>query len=287
MSFTVFPELPSDHLDKPTAHFAEFLAYPVIDKPLRLKVTSNEGLNVPPNPLGTYTILMETCDVSEARTREMRRQWQASKSKSFDYMDFNKIGNFNDMHFSAKPNTWAGKTRETIDASNDLLIICRLYDSTAQGTFPSIKFIGAFWETDHVLPASRRLPLQAIDPGDPFEHPNDLLRRFPRLRVLYIIVKPQDLIIEPKRVTFTTNYYRDYIQTENQVPPKTFNARQRIYYEVPRAIVKMYAKRVEGIYSKMKEASIAMRTGRDLPPLVIRVMTWKNAPGVRGRFDRD
>lgn len=132
------------------------------------------------------------------------------------------------------------------------------------------------------------LPLQAIDPGCPFEHPTDLLRRFPRLRVLYIIVKPQDIIIKPRRVIgVTTNYYRDYIQTENQAPPKTFNARQRIYYEVPGAIVKKYATGVEWVYSKMKQASIASRTGRDLPPLVIRVMTWKNAPGVRGRFDRD
>lgn len=229
---------------------------------------------------------METCDLSEARTREMKRQ--ASKSKSFDYMDFNKIGNFTDMHFNVKPDTWAGKRRETIDASNDLLIICRLHDSTAQGTFPSIKFIGAFWETGTVRRINQYLPLQAIDPGCPFEHPTDLLRRFPRLRVLYIIVKPQDIIIKPRRVIgVTTNYYRDYIQTENQAPHKTFNARQRIYYEVPGAIVKKYATGVEWVYSKMKQASIASRTGRDLPPLVIRVMTWKNAPGVRGRFDRD
>ncbi|KLO88933.1 uncharacterized protein LW93_12349 [Fusarium fujikuroi] len=223
----------------------------------------------------------------------IEERWRPSKSLSLRYMDPSTIrstgirtGSFTDMHFRVRPNTWAGKTIESIDASNDLIIVCRLHARTRPTTCPSVESMGAFWETDTVRRINQYLPVQAIIHGCPFEHPTDLLQRFPRLRVLYIIVKPQDIIIEPTRVSFTTNYYRDYIQTENQVPPKTFNARQRIYYEVPRAIAKKYATSVEWVYSKMKEASIASRMGRDLPPLVIRVMTWKNAPGVRGRFDR-
>ncbi|KAF4417144.1 hypothetical protein FACUT_12402 [Fusarium acutatum] len=191
------------------------------------------------------------------------------------------------MHFCVPPNTWVGTRSESIDTSNDLIIVCRLPVSTTWTQFAAVESIGVLYEFDPTNHIPQWSPLVPNDFEYPLECPRELLRRFPRLRVLYIIVKPQDTIEQvvdpPQSTEHMTNYHQDYTQTVNSVPPKTFNARQRIYYELP----KMMCKGLESIYHRMREASIKSRLGTKLPPLVIRVMTWKHAPGVRGRFDRN
>ncbi|KAI1015824.1 hypothetical protein LB505_003987 [Fusarium chuoi] len=182
------------------------------------------------------------------------------------------------MHFGIPPDTWAGTAGESIDVSKDLIIICRLPILGTTTKFPAVESIGALYEfnpTAHVREGSPFIPTNL---EYPLENPARLLYRFPRLRVLYIIIQPR--MIDPT-VERMTNYHLDYTQTVNQVPPKTFNARQRVYYEVPQAITK--TRGLELIYQRL----VAFRSSRDVPPLVIRIMTWKNAPGVRGRFDRD
>ncbi|KAF4502785.1 Clavaminate synthase [Fusarium agapanthi] len=99
---------------------------------------------------------------------------------------------FTGLHFGIPPNTWAVTARESIDVSNDLIVVCRLPVSTTWTTFPTVESIGALYEVDpsnisqssSLVPAHLRYPLG---------NPTGLLRRFPRLRVLYIIVKPQDI----------------------------------------------------------------------------------------------
>ncbi|KAF5570907.1 hypothetical protein FPHYL_852 [Fusarium phyllophilum] len=186
------------------------------------------------------------------------------------------------MRFCIPPNTWTGTRNESIDTSNDLIIVCRLPRTPTTSTqFGAVESIGVPYEYNPLNEILQWYPLVPVGLNrDPLDYATDFLQRFPRLRVLYIIVKPQD-ISAPQFTEYMTNYHWDYTQTVNQVPPKTFNARQRIYYEVPERM----CRGLISTYQRVKDASVASRDGTDLPPLVIRVMTWKQAPGVRGRFD--
>ncbi|KAF5714716.1 hypothetical protein FMUND_7287 [Fusarium mundagurra] len=211
------------------------------------------------------------------------QQWRPQTPLTLDYVQNHTLPTFAGMRFCVPPNTWKGTGNETIDASNDLIIICRLPAITTTWTqFGGVESAGVlykFYSTDDIAPWSPIFPTGFDE--YPLACAREFLRRFPRIRVLYIIVKPQDIVANPQQSTMT-NYHYDYTQTVNQIPPKTFNARQRIYYEVPEVM----CRGLESTYSVVRSASVAMRRGSELPPLVIRVMTWKYGPGVRGRFDR-
>ncbi|KAG5754648.1 hypothetical protein H9Q69_005783 [Fusarium xylarioides] len=222
------------------------------------------------------------------------QQWRPRTPLTLDYVQNHTIRTYTGMRFCVPPNTWAGTGNETIDASKDLIIICRLPGiPTTLSQFADVESVGVlyrFYPIEDIMRWSPILPT-GLDEY-PLASAREFLRRFPRLRVLYIIVKPQDINdIDPQefaeymRMTnrTMTNYHYDYTETVNQIPPKTFNARQRIYYEVP----EVTCRGLESTYSVVSGASIVTRLGTDLPPLVIRVMTWKQAPGVRGRFDRN
>ncbi|KAF5669793.1 hypothetical protein FDENT_11431 [Fusarium denticulatum] len=196
-------------------------------------------------------------------------------------MQSHTIRNYTGLHFAIPPNTWAGTASEFIDVSKDLIIIVSgLPAPTTWQTFPTVESIGALYEYDPSGNLSHSSPgFTPAAPRFPLGFRAEFLQPFPRLRVLYIIVKPQDIIeqvVNPQQSTMT-NYHRDYTQTVHQFPPKTFNTRLRIYYEMP----EMRCTGLEFIYEWIKQTSAVV------PSLVIRVMTWKYAPGVRGRFDRD
>ncbi|KAF5253796.1 hypothetical protein FANTH_1489 [Fusarium anthophilum] len=252
---------------------------------MRLKVTSNGGLNNDNalNHPGTFTTLMTTCKTLHEITKKIRDRWRLRTPLVLHYMQSNEIRNFTGLHFRMPPSTWAGTVREPIDVSNDLIVVCRLPVSATQ-TYPTVESIGALYEFGHssISPSSPFIPDWFIYP---LGNLPGLLRLFPRLRVLYIIVRPEDIDedIDPPENGNMTNYHSDYTQTVNQVPPKIFNARQRIYREDP----KMRCRGLEYRYEQVKNDSITIRAGSGLPPLVIRVMTWKDAPEVRGRFDMD
>ncbi|KAF5542224.1 hypothetical protein FMEXI_7559 [Fusarium mexicanum] len=252
---------------------------------MRLKVTSNGGLNNDNalNRPGTFTTLMTTCKTLHEITKKIRDRWRLRTPLVLHYMQSNEIRNFTGLRFRMPPSTWAGTVREPIDVSNDLIVVCRLPVSATQ-TYPTVESIGALYEFGHssISPSSPFIPDYFIYP---LGNLLGLLRPFPRLRVLYIIVRPEDIDedIDPPENANMTNYHSDYTQTVNQVPPKTFNARQRIYREDP----EMRCRGLEDRYEQVKNDSITIRVGSGLPPLVIRVMTWKDAPGVRGRFDMD
>jgi hypothetical protein len=157
---------------------------------------------------------------------------------------------------------------------------------TTLNTFPAVESIGGLYEHD---PSSNLHPwssgIAPFDARSPLWYQAEFLQPFPRLRVLYIIVKPEDIIkqvVNPQQSSMT-NYHRDYTQTVHQFPPKAFNARQRIYYEMP----EMTCNGLQWLYQTIKHTSAEARrkSNPELPPLVIRVMTWRHAPGVRGRFD--
>ncbi|KAG7413573.1 hypothetical protein Forpe1208_v008046 [Fusarium oxysporum f. sp. rapae] len=152
-------------------------------------------------------------------------------------------------------------------------------------TFPRVESIGALYEYDPPNEISQCPSGVSTILGNP----TALLHRFPRLRVLYILVNPEDTIermVGPTQFTeCMTDYHWAYTQTINQVPPKTFHARQRIYYELPKAITKTMCRGLEWTIHEVRMASIQLRLDTELPPLVIRVMTWKDAREVRGRFD--
>ncbi|PNP80542.1 hypothetical protein FNYG_06141 [Fusarium nygamai] len=206
------------------------------------------------------------------------QQWRPQTPLTLDYVQNHTIPTFAGMRFCVPPKTWApGIGNETIDASNDLVIVCRLTEFPTLTRSADVESVGVLHTSYHV--SSIPPIIHTWNHVSPLASPRDFLRIFPRLRVLYIIVKPQDVNnIDPQM----TNYRRDYARTVNQVPAKTFNARQRIYYEVPEVM----CRGLESTYQRVMDASVATRRGTDLSPLVIRVMTWKQAPGVRGRFDR-
>ncbi|KAF4957196.1 hypothetical protein FGADI_3261 [Fusarium gaditjirri] len=187
------------------------------------------------------------------------------------------------MHFRAPPRTLAGVGSELIDASNDLIIICRPVVHTMSTTLPTVKYIGALYEpptqnSQHPWGASTVI-----------FGPTVLLLRFTQLRVLYILINPKDtlerMVGPPRFVDCMTDYHWDYKETVNEVPPKTFHARQRVYYELPKAITKTMCAGLERAIDDVRTASLQLWWNKELPRLVIRVMTWKDARGVRGRFD--
>ncbi|KAF5538576.1 hypothetical protein FNAPI_11069 [Fusarium napiforme] len=207
--------------------------------------------------------------------KTIAQQWRPQTPLTLDYARNHIIPTFAGMRFRVPPKTWApGIVNETIDASNDLIIVCRLPELLL-AQLADIESVGILHTPHHASGIPPMIP--------PWNHVfplANLIRECPRLRVLYIIVKPED--ISPQQSTMT-NYRRDYARTLNQVPAKTFNARQRIYYEVPEVM----CRDLESTYQLAMDASVSVRRDTDLSPLVIRVMTWKPAPGVRGRFDRD
>ncbi|KAF5576051.1 hypothetical protein FPANT_11105 [Fusarium pseudoanthophilum] len=206
--------------------------------------------------------------------KTIAQQWRPQTPLTLDYVQNQVIPTFAGMRFRVPPKTWApGIVNETIDASNDLIIVCRLPELLL-ARLADIESVGILHTPHHASGIPSMIP--------PWNHVfplANLVRECPRLRVLYIIVKPED--ISPQQSTMT-NYHRDYTQTIHQFPPKTFNARQRIYYEVPEVM----CRDLESTYQVAMDTSVSMRQNTDLSPLVIRVMTWKPAPGVRGRFDR-
>lgn len=211
--------------------------------------------------------------------------WRPRNSLSLHYMQSDTIHHYTHMRFQVPPRTWAGAASESIDASNDLIIVCRPSASAAWTTFPRVESIGALYEYDPPNHTLQWPYIASVTLGGP----TALLHRFPRLRVLYILVNPQDTIermVGPPQFTeCMTDYHWAYTQTVDKIPPKKFHARQRIYYELPKAITKTMCRGLERAIHEVREASIQMRLDTELPPLVIRVMTWKDARGVRGRFD--
>ncbi|KAJ0140861.1 Killer toxin subunits alpha/beta [Fusarium oxysporum f. sp. albedinis] len=213
---------------------------------------------------------MGTCRISQAIMRRIAHMWRPRNSLSLHYMQSNTIHHYTHMHFQVPPRTWAGAASESIDASNDLIIVCRPSASGAWTTFPRVESIGILYNQELWINSSPNIQTiwrddQAID---------RLLSAFPRLRVLYILVKPENtiepMIGPPEFTDCMMDYHWYYKQTVVRVPPKTFHARQRIYYELPKAITKSMSR---------------LRRNTELPRLAVRVMTWKDARGVRGRFD--
>ncbi|KAF5633611.1 Clavaminate synthase [Fusarium sp. NRRL 52700] len=286
-----FLDLPisSTHLDEPTAHFVGFYRTPSSITQLRLKVTTNQGLDEALNPPGGLTALMRACKVSKYRTETILRRWRPQKPLSLHYMESNAIRSHTGLHFGIPPNTWAGRERESIDVSQDLIIlVCRLPFATTWARFPAVECIGILYQVDPLNINSQSSSVYPVQHRSPLHYPMILFWRFPRLRFLYIIVKPEDVNDTADPPLFAenmTNYHQDYQQTVDRFPRREFNARQRIYYERP----ELRCRGLETIYKELKEAVPAMDRvlGQDFPSLVIRVMTWKHVAGVRGRFDRD
>ncbi|KAF5637297.1 Clavaminate synthase [Fusarium tjaetaba] len=209
-------------------------------------------------------------------------EFEDEKGERWKSIDWH-MRNYTGLHFTIPPNAWAGPGGELVDVSNDLIIVHRLPAPATLNTFPTVESIGGLYEHD---PSSNLYPwssagINAFDARFPLGYQAEFLQPFPRLRVLYIIVKPEDIIEQAvnRQQSTMTNYHRDYTQTVHQFPPKTFNARRRIYYEMP----EMTCNGLQWLYQTIKDTSAEARP--ELPPLVIRVMTWRHAPGVRGRFD--
>jgi hypothetical protein len=211
-------------------------------------------------------------------------------SLSIKYMKRHTIHHYTHMRFRIPPKTWAGGESELIDTSRDLIIACRppVFTSNTMWagptTFPKVQSIGVLYEYEPPSDKSQH-PLSIFTS---FRDLNILLRIFPGIRVLYILVKPQDTIepmAGPPRFTdCMMNYYKAYEETAEQFPPKIFYARQRIYYELPKAItVGMCTGLQRAIHMVRWVSFLLQRT--DMPQLAIRVMTWKDSRGARGRFD--
>jgi len=87
-------------------------------------------------------------------------------------------------------------------------------------------------------------------------------------------------------------YLRKHRRTPEDTSPKIFHLRNRIYYELPDMAVLCMAfpQNVTMSFTTVEEVAKDQREkngGVPLPPLVIRFMSWKLAPGVRGRFETD
>ncbi|KAF4966116.1 hypothetical protein FSARC_6167 [Fusarium sarcochroum] len=124
-----------------------------------------------------------------------------------------------------------------------------------------------------------------------------LLHVLPKLRVLYILVHPDQTRkanrkIDPRVCTKMSAYFENREETQDQVPFKTFQCRDRVYYEIPEITLmqmcqlRKLPKLIEklGKISEKQKKKSQPKYGEQ-PPLVIRIMTWRHAPGIRGRFD--
>jgi hypothetical protein len=124
------------------------------------------------------------------------------------------------------------------------------------------------------------------------------------LRTLYLLMDPSQVRIQPRTfIDGTPGEYppstrnpqlREYLHRHRRTPEdtsqKTYHLRDRIYYELPDETV-LFMTTPNGItatYNAIEEVARKQRGingGVPLPPLVIRFMSWKVTPGVRGKFD--
>ncbi|RBR05787.1 uncharacterized protein FIESC28_11302 [Fusarium coffeatum] len=125
------------------------------------------------------------------------------------------------------------------------------------------------------------------------------------LRTLYLLIEPRQDCIQPRIIegrlveapSRTNNLHlREALHGHRRTPedtsPETFYLRGRIYYELPdeEVLYNTFPNEVLISFHPIEEIAKEQRQkngGVPLPPLVIRFMSWKLAPGVRGRFETD
>ncbi|KAF4977914.1 hypothetical protein FZEAL_5619 [Fusarium zealandicum] len=182
-----------------------------------------------------------------------------------------------------------------VDASNDLVVLsqpCTMlgrFDSNPNwGPVTGIQRLAIYW-ADPVfqwLPVDRR---QLVLPS--------LARLFPDVRVLYILISPENTRprcyrawLHPKHTL--EKYLEDRKETQHVKSTQTFQCKNRIYQEVSARVLANLG-HVERLLLHFdlertilkEQAEEATQGEQPKPELIIRIMSWRHAPGIRGRFE--
>ncbi|KAJ4267568.1 hypothetical protein NW762_003676 [Fusarium torreyae] len=157
---------------------------------------------------------------------------------------------------------------------------------------------------EDTLPQIRQAAIPFLPTDSKYKHGyykqkfTKLLHVLPKLRVLYILVHPDQTRkamrkVDPEMCTKMTAYFDNREETQDEVPFKTFQCRDRVYYEIPEITLMQMCqlRKLPRLIDKLWNLSETQRKKSqseygEQPPLVIRIMTWRHAPGVRGRFDK-
>lgn len=184
-----------------------------------------------------------------------------------------------------------------IDTSQDLMIFhCSVYNVFRNGNIPSHFKRGTGTNVKQVA-----VPCSSSFLWRQKSSLACMLGVFNELRTLYILEDPgQAWIPSPNFIDERPERlyppWREYLYRHRRTPedtsPETFYLHDRIYYELPDDMVMFITTQhgVAGSCSTIEEIAKEQRQkngGVPLPPLVIRFMSWKLAPGVRGRFETD
>ncbi|KAF4438019.1 hypothetical protein F53441_12871 [Fusarium austroafricanum] len=231
----------------------------------------------------TRLALLLTCELSRRTVERLSRNWAPTNSVSLE--TWGQPRTFCASPFITPDRVHDNRTgrRTTIDTSNDLTVLYNPWCAhlanqqiplSHKPRCPEIKYAGIFYAPKQMDAgiSTYQAELEAI------------LRVFPDLRVLYLIIHPDHVrkrIVDPM-TQYMEDYYKACLKTRDKVPSKTFKSRDRIYYEMPKKLPLDMCKNLERLITKLWELSDRHHRG---PRLVVRVMTWKHAPGVRERFD--
>ncbi|KAJ4022585.1 hypothetical protein NW752_000210 [Fusarium irregulare] len=238
--------------------------------------------------------LMQTCRRSYAFVKDASKLWDRDRPGTALLENGESYREIVRMDRVGSPLPPKQPTKR-IDTSQDLMILHYtvynvfgkrgMYSHFKRGTGTNVKQVAVHWDTSFFwrLESSLACMLGVLN----------------ELRTLYILWHPrQDWIPPPNFIDEIPEEHRwkEYLHRHRRTPedtsPETFHLRDRIYYELPDDMVMLITTQngVAGSCRTVEEIAKRQRQkngGVPLPPLVIRFMSWKLAPGVRGRFETD